>query len=301
MLGILILNYNNAGLTIQCIESILKVNTYPCRILVVDNASTDNSARVLAEYADRSKAFEVIVSPSNGGYAQGNNFGLAEFEKVSGIEEVVILNNDIILTEDIFPHMQDFLSSNPDAGLVGPLLFCRDGKQIDYSCARLDCTFTEVLLTYLLYFTDIFGILSHFSKRRQILRSNPELIKEKAVPVELPSGSCMMARMDVWKRINYFDPNTFLYYEENILFRKLQKIGKTNFILPTISCIHLGGQTTNKVQHSASYMKHSKASGCYYFTHYHNINSIQEIVLRIAVKVFNIMVVIVKAIKREAR
>lgn len=299
MIAILILNYNNALCTIQCIESIYKFNSADIRIVVVDNASTDNSLAVLNDYlAANENVFELISSPCNGGYARGNNVGLMHVENCSEIDKIIILNNDVFFTQDIIPKLSEFLDSHPNAGVVSPLLYCRDGKTVDNTCARKDCSVREIVWTYLLYFTNILGILSRFSNKRKILLANPELLKAPEVEIELPSGSCFMIRKDLFKEIGYFDPNTFLYYEENILYCKLKTLGKQNYMLPEVSCIHLGGETTNKVSHSASYMKASKASGYYYVTHYRNLDFLQRAILKLSVLWFEIMVLIVKTIKR---
>ncbi|MCQ2168668.1 MAG: hypothetical protein MJY69_08450, partial [Bacteroidales bacterium] len=73
--------------------------------------------------------------------------------------------------------------------------------------------------------------------------------------------------------------------------------GKKNYLLPDISCVHLGGETTNKVAHSASYMKASKASGYYYATHYCDLGFLQKGFLHFARCAFEAMVDIVKFIK----
>lgn len=298
MTGIVILNYNNSFHTINCVESIRQFNSAPFRIVVVDNASTDDSMDSLRDYLSvHQNTFDLISAQSNGGYAQGNNVGLRYVEDDSGIDKILILNNDVIFTQDIIPKLSGFLDSHPNAGVVSPLLYCRDGKTVDNTCARKDCTVREIVWTYLLYFTDILGILSRFSNKRKILLANPELLNAPEVEIELPSGSCFMIRKDLFKEIGYFDPNTFLYYEENILYRKLKALGKQNYMLPEVSCIHLGGETTNKVSHSASYMKASKASGYYYATHYRHLPLILIMELRISLFVFNIMVGVVKTLK----
>lgn len=299
VVGIVILNYNNAGYTLDCTESILRFNTAPVRIVVVDNASTDGSVAALSGWLEQHPdTFTLLEAPSNGGYARGNNIGLEYFDNDGDIDKVMILNNDVLFTEDIIPVLSDFIDAHPEAGLVSPLLRCRDGHTPDSTCARRDCSIREIVWTYLLYFTDIAGILSRFSNRRKMLLTNPELLDKEYVGIELPSGSCMMIRKDLFREIGWFDPNTFLYYEENILYRKLLAKGKQNYMLPGISCIHLGGVTTNKVNHSAQYMKASKASGHYYAKHYRNLNLWQKVCLDCASGFFNIMVGIVKAVKK---
>lgn len=302
MIGLIVLNYNNAGQTISCIKSIQKFNTADCRIVVVDNCSTDDSWKVLDEYLSEHKgAFDLISATKNGGYAQGNNVGLQYLDNDPEINKILILNNDVLFTQDILPRMSGFLDSHPESGVVSPLLCCRDGKTIDYNCARKDCSIREIVWTYLLYFTDICGISSKFANKRKILLQNPDLLAGEEVEIELPSGSCFMIRKDLFRIIGWFDPNTFLYYEENILYRKLLEVGKKNYLLPDISCIHLGGETTNKVAHSASYMKASKASGYYYATHYRKLNGLQRLILRCSRLWFEAMVDVVKFVKGDSK
>lgn len=302
MTGIVILNYNNAGYTVDCLESIGEHNTAPVRIVVVDNASTDGSVAALSGWLEQHPGiFTLLEAPSNGGYARGNNVGLEYFDNDGDIDKVMILNNDVLFTGDIIPVLSDFIDGHPESGLVSPLLRCRDGQTPDSSCARRDCTIREIVWTYLLYFTNICGILSRFSDRRKMLVTNPELLSRTQVEIELPSGSCMMIRKELFREIGWFDPNTFLYYEENILYRKLLKAGKTNYMLPGISCIHLGGVTTNKIPHTAKYMKSSKASGYYYATHYRNLNVFQKFALRMAYCWYNCLVNLVKTAKKFGR
>lgn len=299
MIGIIVLNFNNPQCTIDCVSSILNKNSALIRVVVVDNASSDDSLEVLRDYlANHINAFDLISASSNGGYAQGNNIGLKYLEADDEVDKILILNNDVIFTQDIITKLSEFLDSHPNAGVVSPLLYCRDGKTVDNTCARKDCTVREIVWTYLLYFTNILGILSRFSNKRKILLANPELLNAPEVEIELPSGSCFMIRTDLFKEIGYFDPNTFLYYEENILYRKLKALGKQNYMLPEVSCIHLGGETTNKVSHSASYMKASKASGYYYATHYRDLNPIQRASLKFSVHWFGLLVSLVKSVKR---
>lgn len=300
MTGIIILNYNNARQTISCVESILKYNSSPAKIVVIDNASTDDSMKTFKRYlSTRQNFFTLLLSKENGGYAQGNNIGLKYFDGDESIDKVMILNNDVIFTEDIIPALSNFLDAHPETGVVSPLLKCRDGKTIDYSCARRDCSIREILFTYLLYFTDVFGILSHFSNKRKILLMHPEYLDKDSIGIELPSGSCFMIKKQLFNNIGWFDPNTFLYYEENILYRKLLAENKYNYILPGVSCIHLGGETTNKVKHSSSYMKSSKASGYYYATRYCELNIVQKAMLYFSRLFFEVMVDVVKAVKKQ--
>ena len=318
MTGIVILNYSNAQLTLGCVDSVIEHNSYPVKFIVVDNASPDGSMEDLQD--GLSSRFEsnfrvytpgdapeslpscsLIRSDVNGGYAQGNNVGLKFAENDSEIDKILVLNNDILFVEDILPELVRFLDSMPDAGIVSPLLLRKDGKSIDSNCARKDCSLKEIACYYLLYCRDFFGILSKFARKTKILVNNPELIDAPSVPIELPSGSCMLIEKGLFKEIGYFDPNTFLYYEESILFRKLQAIHKVNYLLPRLTCIHLGAQTTSNVNRSYSYLKNSNKSAYYYVMHYRDLNVLQRVGFAVLYGLYNCLLFIKQHLKFDQK
>jgi len=54
----------------------------------------------------------------------------------------------------------------------------------------------------------------------------------------------MYINKKIFQEIGSFDPNTFLYWEENILFKKVEKIHKRNYLCTDLRCIHLGASST---------------------------------------------------------
>lgn len=316
MTGIVILNYNNAQLSLSCVDSVIWHNSSPAKFIIIDNASTDSSMEILGEGLSTrfNEGFaqyhpgetptclplcSLIRSDKNGGYAQGNNVGLKLAENDDEIDTILILNNDIVFIEDIIPGLVSFLDSTPDVGIVSPLLLKKDGKSIDYNCARNDCTLREIASYYLLYCRDYKGIMSKFARQGKILVNHSELLNQQSVPIELPSGSCMLIRKSLFKEIDYFDPNTFLYYEESILYRKLLSVNKVNYLLPCIRCIHLGAQTTANANRSYSYLKSSNKSAYYYVMHYRNLNVLQKAGFSILFYFYNCLLFVKQHLKHQ--
>ena len=152
MLGIIILNYNNASATVDCVNSVLEHNTWPAKFILVDNASTDDSVSRLTSYLSESwpddhavfaeedsfrlselPRFSLVKAGVNGGYARGNNIGLRFAEKDDSLDLVMILNNDILFIDDIIPLLARFVMDDANAGLVSPLLLQRAGTSLDYN------------------------------------------------------------------------------------------------------------------------------------------------------------------------
>lgn len=284
--AIIILNYNNYKDTINCIESVEKFNTAPIKYIVIDNGSTAHDCVNKLHIFFKSKFNEdyerindntpfmkrlakltFIVSQNNDGYAKGNNKGLKYTIADNEVENILILNNDIIFVQDIIPELlQSYTYLNKPA-IISPILYKKNLNGLDYTCARLDYSSSYAFFQHLFLFIDFFKILSFFKRKQHLLISHPDLLKKKYIEIEMPSGSCMMIKKELFKKIGFFDPNTFLYFEENILYQKIKNLGYNNYLLTSLKCIHLGASSSQTVP-SIFTMTCNIESCKYYFKHY---------------------------------
>lgn len=111
--NIIILTYNKLDYTQLCVSSIrrfTKPGTY--RMIIVDNASTDGTREWLADQTD----IITIFNENNLGFPKGCNQGI----KLTQEEDVLLLNNDVVVTENWLELLQSCLYSSPDIGAVGP-------------------------------------------------------------------------------------------------------------------------------------------------------------------------------------
>lgn len=297
--AIIILNFNNYEDTINCINSIENVNTAPIKYIIVDNASSQKNVvtnldiyfkknfngnyKKISEITDETHLPYVtfLTSNVNDGYACGNNKGLELAYRDTDINNILILNNDVLFISDILPILINSLNTINNCAIVSPLLYKKDGKSIDYNCARKNATIWEIISIYLFFGKNLFGMKTRSLKRRMILVSAPQLIEKNFFPIELPSGSCMLIKKKLIQSIGGFDPNTFLYYEENILYKKIKDISKMNFIIPSARCIHLGASSTSQSP-NAFIIKCSLDSATYYLKNYCHLNLIQKLALNLA-------------------
>lgn len=115
--SIVVISYNNADLTRQCIESIVERTTYPnYELIVVDNASQDGTRDMLRALQRQIRNLKLIINDTNRGFAAANNQGIAQAEG----EYVVLLNNDTVVTNDWLEALLRHLK-NQQIGLVGPV------------------------------------------------------------------------------------------------------------------------------------------------------------------------------------
>ena len=304
--AVIILNYNNYEDTINCIESVLKYNTAPIKFIVVDNASTRiNASKFLRDYIkeksscksiilgdDELKNIESITLPYftyiesviNDGYACGNNKGLILANKDKEIENVLILNNDVLFVEDIIPSLAKWNNKLKNAAFLSPMLYTRGMEKIDYACARKNISYTRIVLNMLLIpFEKIFHFNRKYMDSRYILKQCFDY--SEPIAIDLPSGSCMYTSMKKFNDIGFFDSNTFLYYEENILHKKISIFKRQNYIIPNLRCIHLGAQSTSSSDVIIS--RYSRCSQLYYFENYCNINIFQKLLYKFALVWYN--------------
>ena len=300
MVGIIILNYNNWRDTINCIESIELYNTAPIKYIVIDNASTDKEAvERIAEFLDKHfheqykminrneiskklKTANLVVANENRGYANGNNIGLNLAYEDIDINYIMILNNDVLFVEDIIPNLIKQVESLDDAGLVSPILYKKDLVSLDYNCGRKNTTVLKEILSNVFMIVPGFVRKCILNKRYYLSNGIPQ---QTTIPIELPSGSCMLANKDVFKRIGGFDPNTFLYWEENILYQKLKKIKKRNYLCTNLKCIHLGAASTSKLNFNGKMEAYNLQSELYYFRTYVLSSKILYFLLLLSTKI----------------
>ena len=282
--GILILNYNNAADTIHCIDSIRQFNTAPVKYIVVDNGSTvDGTVETLDRYCREKFEDEYVQvaagaladgplpkvtflkNPVNGGYAVGNNIGLEQACKDPEITDILLLNNDVLFVEDILPTLKEDAVSVENCGLVTPLLLDRDGKTVDDCCARVFDGNWTLMVPFLTHRRNWFGWITKANRRQKLLALRPELAREeKPFPIDYPSGSCLFIDKAVFSKAGGFDPDTFLYYEEIILYKKLKALGYKNYCDPRIRVIHLGGSSTRMSDNSFLQRCNLESADVYY-------------------------------------
>jgi len=310
--ALIILNYNNSKDTRNCIESVLQCNTAPVKFIVVDNGSSQSEQSALSGIMSalfgnymRVDAASGVCQPilpyatllfigANLGYARGNNAGLELAYADPQIDKVMILNNDVLFVEDIIPSLCHYIETLPDAAIVTPLLYKRDMTEYDMCCARRQESVDEMIQYYLFFHWWAFRKkrISEVYPDRYVLNSlSPEA---ECMEIELPSGSCMLIKKDLFRAIGSFDPNTFLFCEENILCEKIKRIKKKNYLCTRLRCIHLGAQTMIAVDAHKRFLKMSVRSSMYFVKNYTDATLWQRIQLRFAVNIY----LLIAAIKR---
>lgn len=124
--AVIVLNWNNAPDTLECLESVASLTYGNFETIVVDNGSNDGSPdRILKAHPDA----QLLRLHSNLGYGEGNNQGI-RFALSRGAEYLLLLNNDTLAAPDMLCALVGFLEGRPHAAMAGPAVFCCEPSDV---------------------------------------------------------------------------------------------------------------------------------------------------------------------------
>lgn len=207
---IIILNWNQADLTLACLASLVDT-TYPnTRIILVDNGSTDDSlTRIRTHYPD----LQIIENGENLGYSPANNRGI-EYAMAQGADFVLLLNNDTIVAADFLEPLIEVAKSHPDIGVVSPKIYYFDQpERIWYAGGYIDWKT---------------GLTAHF-RTGQIDADEQD---SAAQEVNFVSGCAMCVRRSVVEKVGLLDTRFFVYYEDTDWCARITRAGYRCMYVP---------------------------------------------------------------------
>ena len=257
-LGIVIVNYNDFEMTKRLLNNI---KDYKClkEIIVVDNNSTDDSFEKLKEFESNRIT---IIKNSSRHFSSGLNVGAKCLIKKVGECNIIFSNSDIIIKgeEDL-----EKLSSNikNDVVVVGPVI--NEHGELNRGW-RLPSANKEILFNI--------PLLSRYFKKKLLLYKDT-YYKEDITEVDVVSGCFFMVDSKFLKENDYFDENTFLYYEEQIFATKVKNKNEKKGIDNRVEIIHDHSVTIDKSIKRLKKQKILKTSQRYYAKKYQKANFIQ--------------------------
>lgn len=215
--AILIVSYNGREFLADCLDSIFASGDAPPReqIIVVDNASTDGSADVVAQ---RYPGVRLLRLETNSGFTGGNNTGVELIRReLPAVKYVALLNQDTIVAPLWLAALVHLAETRQDAGAIQAKLLFHPEKHLINSAGNKS--------HYL-----GFGFVSAY---REEDRGQHDAIRELA----FCSGAAMLIRLsDVTGDL--FDPEYFAYLEDAELGWRLRLSGRKNLYCPQSVVYH---------------------------------------------------------------
>ena len=236
-IGIVVVTYRSAALAVQCLASIAAER--PCtslglRCVVVDNASGDAPEVQGAIDANNWHDWvRVVVAPRNGGFAFGNNLGLAELERDGRCDFVHLLNPDTVLHPGAIDALVACFDRHPRAGIAGGVFENGDGSEwaIAFRFPSVLGEFEQGVQL---------GLVSRVLRTSRVAM---DMGRDEAA-VDWVSGASMMVRRDVFSRIGGLDEAFFLYFEETEFCFRAKAAGFEVWYVPASRVTHIAGQST---------------------------------------------------------
>jgi GT2 family glycosyltransferase len=189
--GVVLVNWNGAEHTIPCIASLLSGSVTPDRIVVVDNASRDDSAeRIVSRFPE----VTLLRNTENLGFTGANNQGIERLI-ASGCDYIWILNNDTIVDRECLSTLKEHLEAHRDvAACSGKVLYAEPRDLIWFAGATVGAW--TLVATHR-------GVGERDTGRYDRIEPTPFL-----------SGCCMFVRREALQRLGAFDDRFFAYFED---------------------------------------------------------------------------------------
>ena len=232
-LSIITVNYNGLKDTCELMDT-LPLDDTSLEVIVVDNASKDDEASVIAQRYPQVKA---IRSEKNLGFAGGNNLGI----KAAQGKYLFFINNDTLLYKevegegwkvkgDMFRPLINRLESSPKIGAV---------------CPKIRFTWADSPIQFAGY-TPLSTITMRnrsigFGEKEQGQYNTPH-------PTPYAHGAAMMVKREAIEKAGMMPENYFLYYEELDWSVMIRRAGYEIWYEPTSTIFHKESQSTG--QHS---------------------------------------------------
>ena len=232
-ISIIIVNYNVKYLLEKCLHSIqTALNNIAGEIIVVDNASSDNSIEYLQPLFP---GVIFIANPVNKGFGSACNTG---FHRSFG-EYVLFLNPDTIVPPDCFKKCLEFIHSKKDAGALGIKMVDGSGNYLKESKRSFPSVSASLF--------KMTGLASLFSHSKLFAAYYAGHLSENEIhEVDVLSGAFMLVKRNVFNEVNGFDEDFFMYGEDIDLSYRIQKAGYKNYYFPETSITHYKGASTKK-------------------------------------------------------
>ncbi len=212
---ILILNFNGAKDTLECLESLKKIKYKNYKILIVDNGSTDDSFLIIQNNIQN----EVLIqSGENLGYTGGINFGL-RYLKNKKHDYILILNNDTLVSEYFLNELVDSLEINKNAAAASGTILCEHNrKEIWYASGKM---------------IKWRGLAVHLSKGNEF-----DFSKSKIEETTFISGCMILLRTSYLDGIGLEDERFFMYLDDIELSSRILSKGYLLLYVPQAIIYH---------------------------------------------------------------
>lgn len=214
--GIVISNYNGWQDTVQCLESLQKQTYRDFEIILLDDASTNDSVVQLQKHLTENTVF--LPQKANIGFAAANNVGMRQ-ALADGCDWVLLLNNDTVAAPDF---LETLLRETPAGAVSCPkMLFLNPPDEIWFAGGELDRAT---------------GKVKHLGGHE---KDGPAFAEKKQV--SFITFCCVLLPRSVIEQVGFLDETLFMYCEDVDYCIRLADAGVPQWFLPDAKIWHKAG------------------------------------------------------------
>jgi len=242
VISTIIVNYNAGEFLRSCVDSLLNC-PLETEVIVVDNASTDESLDALAGLPN----VQIIKNATNVGFATACNIGI----RVASAPFLLFLNPDCFFEPDTLIRLLEAMRFVERVGMVGGLLVNPDGTEQAGGRRAIPTPWRS--------FVRAFG-LARFADRWPRLFFDFHLHKQPLpnhnIEVEAISGACMMVRREAIQDVGEWDERYFLHCEDLDWCMRFRQKGWKILFVPSARVTHALGVSSRSRPIFVEWHKH---------------------------------------------
>ncbi len=229
--AVIIINYNSADYTIECIQSIHQQvhASLSYQIVIIDNNSKNNDYEQVKKFIKNLQAshIQLVRSKLNLGFSGGNMLGV----QYANADYLFFLNNDTVLLNDCLSILHQFMQANPQAGLCTGQMFGSD-LQAHHSFSYLPTMSMRLVgSTFLRWLSP---------------KKYPKRASDYTAPLEVGyvTGAALFVDYKKFAEIGGFDTTYFLYCEEEDIATQMHQHQYGVYVVPAAQFVHHTGKST---------------------------------------------------------
>ena len=262
--SVIIVNYNVSAFLRLCLQSVTKaLKPVKGEIIVVDNASSDDSCQMVKKHFPEVKLIENKI---NTGFGSANNQGVSHAQG----DYILILNPDTFIPENTFLLLLNFAKSQPKLGAIGAALYDGSGQFLPESKRNIPTP--KVALQKLM-------------QNDQTYYAN-QLKENDTGRVDILVGAFMFLKRSVYQQVNGFDEHYFMFGEDIDLSYTLRHNDYQNFYFPKLKVIHFKGESSLK---DKKYFTHFYDAMQIFYKKYFKKNTVYTLASKIGISAFKLV------------
>ena len=235
-IAVIIVNWNARQDLRQCLQSLFAAPAKASfAVWVVDNASTDGSAEMVAR---EFPSAHLRVNTENLGFSKANNQAITEALADTNTRSVFLLNSDAAVHAGALDALVAWVDANPNAGIVGPKVLNPDGT-LQLSCRRFPSLGAGFFRN-----TYLGRLFPHNKFAKDYLMQDFD--HAHTLPVDWVSGCAMLLRRDLIEKIGALDERFYMYCEDVDICQRAWDAGREVVYFPEAVVTHAIGRSSDK-------------------------------------------------------